>query len=85
QQDKTRIVEKRHHTSTLLDIVHSLHGAACYCGVPLLRTQLEKLEKLLHDPLTQHPQITLEVDILLAEIERVLDWAQQHPQPDFDV
>lgn len=85
QQDKTRIVEQRHHTSTLLDIVHSLHGAACYCGVPLLRAQLEKLEKLLHDPLIQHPQISLEVDILLTEIERVLDWVQQYPQPDFDV
>lgn len=83
QQDKTRIAEQQHNSSTLLDIVHSLHGAACYCGVPLLRVQLEKLEKLLHQLPQQHTQIAAEVDVLLTEIERVLCWAQQHAPLDF--
>jgi len=83
-RDKARIVEQQHNTEQLLETVHGLHGASRYCGVPYLRTQVESLEKLIHRSPHKHREIAAEVDILLAEIERVLVWAQQHPMPPFE-
>jgi two-component system sensor histidine kinase BarA len=31
--------------TALSEIVHRLHGACCYCGVPLLKSEAQKLEK----------------------------------------
>ena len=83
-RDKARIVEQQHNTEQLLETVHGLHGASRYCGVPYLRAQAESLEKLIHRSPHKHREIATEVDILLAEIERVLVWAQQHPIPPFE-
>lgn len=56
--------------SQLRELVHRLHGACCYCGVPHLQEATAQLESSLHNADIQ--QIEQGVDYLNTEIERIL-------------
>lgn len=62
--------------AALLEAVHRLHGACCYCGVPALRTALRAAE----DALKQHS--SAELQERMAQIDReiaaLLDWQQSN-------
>ena len=62
--------------SKLEAVIHKLHGACHYCGVPALRTAAQQAE---HQLKTQHPQPENAVITLISEINRVLDWQVSHP------
>jgi two-component system, NarL family, sensor histidine kinase BarA len=64
--------------ATLEYEVHQLHGACCYCGVPGLRNASAALESRLHEQKQGHNDIHSRVKILLTEIERVLQWVNDH-------
>lgn len=60
----------------LLGVIHRLHGAARYCGVPALRAALEAFEsglkaKQSHD----YPQ---QLRRVMTETERLLNWSSDH-------
>lgn len=44
QEVKMEQAMKHHDSETLSQVVHSLHGATCYCGVPQLRDAVMRLE-----------------------------------------
>ncbi|MCG8672251.1 MAG: response regulator [Pseudomonadales bacterium] len=61
---------------TLLEMVHKLHGATRYTGVPQLQNAAKNLEeKLKEQSYEQVPQLS---DILFQEIEAVLAWGAEH-------
>ena len=63
-------------TKGLLEIVHKLHGATHYCGVPQLKFRTEVVEVLLKSGEYQNIEETL--DALFAAIQAVLDWNDNH-------
>jgi two-component system sensor histidine kinase BarA len=54
----------------LLEVVHKLHGATCYCGVPRLKHAASTLETAIKSHDDEHMEELL--DILLREIDAVL-------------
>ncbi|QLH42830.1 MAG: Hpt domain-containing protein [Coxiellaceae bacterium] len=50
----------------LYELIHRIHGAACYCGVPRLQSVLSKIENNLKMNNTSH--IDQYIDILSTEI-----------------
>ncbi|MBS0359187.1 MAG: response regulator [Proteobacteria bacterium] len=73
---KTRSdIEKTYHTKqflTLVDVVHKLHGACCYTGVPFLKTAAAEFEKALKN---KAPEAELEslMRVSLEEIDLVIE------------
>jgi len=63
----------------LLEVVHKLHGATRYTGVPYLQTASQAVEECLK--LRQYGQLDLLCNALLAEIDRVLEWCGEHRTP----
>ena len=63
----TTVTENKHY----LEIVHKLHGACCYVGVPKLHKWVEKTEaKLKSEP---NADVSEEIQHILIEIDNVLD------------
>jgi two-component system sensor histidine kinase BarA len=60
----------------LLEIIHKLHGAVCYCDVPLLKASVNQLETLLKKD--QQPALPMAVKDVCAQIEVLLRWRQQN-------
>lgn len=72
--DESRFADAR-------DLIHRLHGACCYCGVPALKTICKKIERQLNIELKQpdpadHQVFNETVDTLLAWQARhkIQDW-----------
>lgn len=63
--------------STLMDTVHELNGAACYCGVPALRAAAMECESLLKDDLPERNQAI--IDRLINEIDLIIELAGEDP------
>ncbi len=61
---------------TLLELVHKLHGAAHYCGVPELKHRAEALEILLKTGKYQFTEKHLVA--LQEEMVKVIEWDSQH-------
>ncbi|PIE41000.1 MAG: hybrid sensor histidine kinase/response regulator [Gammaproteobacteria bacterium] len=67
---------KNNEYPQLLEMVHKLHGATRYTGVPRLQSAAKNLEvSLKSEQLEQVPQLA---DILFQEIEAVLLWGVEH-------
>ena len=56
-------------------MVHKLHGATRYTGVPKLQKCSHALEESLK--LRRYPQVPEQTRQLLVEIDRVLDWYEK--------
>ena len=61
---------------TLQEVVHKLHGATRYTGVPDLQKASNELEECLK--LDDQIRVQTCCEQLLIEIDRVLDWCQEH-------
>ena len=61
---------------TLQEVVHKLHGATRYTGVPDLQKASNELEECLK--LDDQVRVQTCCEQLLIEIDRVLDWCQEH-------
>ena len=62
--------------TALLEAVHRLHGACCYCGVPALRMALRAAEAALKQSHTAElPRLMAQID---SEIDALLDWQRSH-------
>jgi two-component system sensor histidine kinase BarA len=59
----------------LTDLIHKLHGAACYCGVPRLRSAAKNFEYAIKNK--QVEQYDLLYQIILIEIDAVISHGQQ--------
>lgn len=58
--------------SELLEAIHKLHGACCYCGVPKLKSITYRLEKVLKaDDYTHIPNL---IGHLEQEVEAILSY-----------
>ena len=68
--------------SALLDATHKLHGICCYCGVPRLQQRSSELQSALKQRATDDSSIDSAAHALLAAIDELIDWRQQH---DLDV
>ncbi len=63
--------------------VHKLHGAIHYCGTPRLGKAIEKLETALKQD--NDDQVTLLLNLLNGEINALLAWTRDNPNPSFRV
>lgn len=66
------------HNKVILDIVHKLHGACCYVGVPKLREVVQHTEmKLKNDLTTDVSQnilhIVQAIDEVITQLPELLD------------
>jgi len=61
---------------TLQEVVHKLHGATRYTGVPFLQEASQVLEETLK--LGKFELVSVLTKTLLNEVERVLEWCRQH-------
>lgn len=75
KKDRKNILSEKDNAEQLLEIVHSLHGASRYCGVPSLCNQAQTTEILLNTTPRCQEQIDLEVRLLIDEIDKVIDWS----------
>lgn len=60
------------------DLVHRLHGACCYCGVPYLKRATAKLEQVISEK--QIDEIQHAMVLFNKELVNVLDYINQHPE-----
>ena len=58
-----RQAKENHRLPELLKVIHKLHGAVCYCGVPRLKNALTSFESALKQ------QKTDDIDKHFAELE----------------
>ncbi|VUD56509.1 Signal transduction histidine-protein kinase BarA [Thalassocella blandensis] len=58
------------------DIIHQIHGGACYCGVPKLLASSKTLDKALKDQ--QYDRCKPLVDAFFYSSQELLDWADSH-------
>ncbi len=65
-------------TKGLLELVHRLHGAAHYCGVPLLKRETEVMEMLLKSG--EYADIEVKLTALYEAMDAVVTW---HSEQDF--
>jgi two-component system, NarL family, sensor histidine kinase BarA len=63
----------------LLEIVHKFYGGCCYCGVPALRSASKRLEEII--PNHSEEEINLFANALIAEIQRLRIWSEEHDIP----
>ncbi len=63
---------------TMEDVVHKLHGACHYCGVPKLRTVVQNTEHKLKTLHKSTSDVTIDHDIraLLSELEKLIQWSE---------
>ena len=76
--DRNAIIDlwQDHNLDQLLEIIHKLHGATRYCGVPLLQETCLETESLLKQNSNDVTEESLNQAIkrLLAEIDRLQQW-----------
>lgn len=60
----------------LYEVVHRIHGGACYCGVPQLLEASAKLDKNLKDK--NYDNCNTEIPALLESCEQLLAWEEEH-------
>ncbi len=60
----------------LHEVVHRIHGGACYCGVPALLTISAKLDKNLKDKNYEHCET--QVEELVGSCHQLLSWQEEH-------
>lgn len=65
-----RIVAAHANTAALIEVVHTLNGAATYCGVPALKAAAHNYETALKQG--QHRLLDALHEQLLNEIDRVV-------------
>lgn len=58
------------------DLIHKLHGACCYCGVPSLKMICKKMERQLHIELKM-PDLD-DRDFFNETVDELLLWKNQH-------
>lgn len=81
QKDRSQIeslLQDRDYSS-LLEVVHKLHGATRYTGVPYLQKASQAVEECLK--LKQYSELEWLCNCLLNEIDRVLIWYDEHRTP----
>ena len=75
-KDTIRILLEDEDYETLQEVVHKLHGATRYTGVPYLQEASQALEENLK--LEKYEAVKVLSNALLNEIERVIDWCEQN-------
>ncbi len=60
----------------LHEIVHRIHGGACYCGVPRLLTSSAKTDKNLKDK--RYEDLETEIDELIESCQELIAWQEEH-------
>ncbi len=60
----------------LHDIVHRIHGGACYCGVPRLLTASATTDKNLKNK--RYENIETEIDELIESCQQLIAWQEEH-------
>lgn len=73
-----RIAHTQHNTAELLDHLHKLHGACCYCGVPALRTLVKDAEAEIKRE-KQVPSHEV-MQLLYQQIDDVIEQSNQYVQ-----
>jgi len=78
RKDRQKIEQYNNETqyAELLRVIHKLHGATHYCGVPALREQSEQLETALK--LSETDIIPNLVQSLLKSIDDLLNWSENN-------
>jgi two-component system sensor histidine kinase BarA len=84
KKDREKLLAQKNDLSALLDTVHSMHGAARYCGVPRLRIQAQTTETLLNTSPHEKEQIDFEIKALIHEIDSVVNWSNEHQAAAFE-
>lgn len=64
-----------------LDLIHKLHGACCYCGVPALKAICKKMEHHLNIEL-KVPELS-DRNAFNKAVENLLTWKVRHNVHDF--
>ena len=67
---------KQHDSETLLQAVHKLHGASCYCGVPTTQKLCKEIESALKQKIAVQ-DLEPEILELLDELTKVESAANQ--------
>lgn len=67
--DESRFVD-------VLDLIHKLHGACCYCGVPALKTICKKMERQLNIEL-KTPDLA-DRQVFNEAVDALLAWRIQY-------
>jgi len=67
---------KEEQYEALHEIVHRIHGGACYCGVPRLLRSSTKLDKRLKDGI--HDDNDILIDGLLDNCKELIEWHKNH-------
>lgn len=78
QKDKEtiRVLLEDEDYETLQEVVHKLHGATRYTGVPYLQEASHALEENLK--LEKFETVKILANALLNEVDRVIDWCQEN-------
>lgn len=84
KKDREKLLTQKSDLSALLDTVHSMHGAARYCGVPRLQLQAQTTEILLNNSPDKKEQIELEIEALIHEIDNVVNWSNKYQATAFE-
>ena len=82
-EDQDSINSAAGNKPALKQAVHKLHGAIRYCGTPRLGKAIEKLETALKQD--NDDQVPLLLNLLNGEINALLAWARDNPNPSFRV
>ncbi|WP_308366928.1 MULTISPECIES: response regulator [unclassified Microbulbifer] len=78
EQELKRLQAEGDHKG-LFELVHRLHGACCYCGVPRLREATAKLQEQLR-PLQEEEEAEVDgrsLEATAREIRALHDWGQE--------
>ena len=65
-QQRIRMANQSRDIVALREVIHKLHGACCYCGVPKLKSIIEQLEAKLRIS-------TNRVDALIGDLDQEID------------
>lgn len=60
----------------LAELAHKINGGSCYCGVPELQKQAQKLEKALER--NQTALIEVHYPLFIHAIDNLLEWEEEH-------
>ncbi|RLU03650.1 MAG: response regulator [Ketobacter sp.] len=75
-KDTIRVLLEDEDYETLQEVVHKLHGATRYTGVPFLQEASQALEENLK--LEKFEAVKILTNTLLNEVDRVINWCEQN-------
>ena len=75
-KDAIRVLLQDEDYETLQEVVHKLHGATRYTGVPFLQEASQALEENLK--LEKFEAVKILTNTLLGEVDRVIEWCEQN-------